>query len=129
VKLKEEFQEKAKKVFNEELKDILKNNDGSIEEVVWTQYVPYFNDGDACEFSVNEAVLKLKDSEYDEGNCYYDLYDQTLSKKQELILDNVNELILSNTLEDALKDMFGEHSLVKYIVKTGKFEVEDWDHD
>lgn len=27
--------------------------------IVWTQYVPYFNDGDPCVFSVHEAELKV----------------------------------------------------------------------
>jgi hypothetical protein len=31
--------------------------------VVWTQYAHYFNDGDPCEFSVNEAELKVDPSQ------------------------------------------------------------------
>jgi hypothetical protein len=27
--------------------------------IVWCQYTPYFNDGDPCEFRVNEAELKV----------------------------------------------------------------------
>lgn len=32
--------------------------------IVWTQYTPYFNDGDACTFSVNEMELKVNASEF-----------------------------------------------------------------
>ena len=28
----------------------------------WTQYTPYFNDGDTCEFSLNEYSVKLTDA-------------------------------------------------------------------
>lgn len=30
-----------------------------VESVRWTQYTPYFNDGDPCEFSTHELYLKL----------------------------------------------------------------------
>jgi hypothetical protein len=30
-----------------------------IRSVVWTQYTPYFNDGDTCEFSVHEFDVNL----------------------------------------------------------------------
>lgn len=30
-----------------------------IKQVHWTQYTPYFNDGEACEFSVNEFNFQL----------------------------------------------------------------------
>jgi hypothetical protein len=29
------------------------------EAITWTQYTPYFTDGDTCEFGVNEMCLKL----------------------------------------------------------------------
>lgn len=32
-----------------------------IESVYWTQYTPYFNDGDSCEFSVHESHFNLVD--------------------------------------------------------------------
>lgn len=32
-----------------------------IESVFWTQYTPYFNDGDACTFSVNDIYFNLYD--------------------------------------------------------------------
>lgn len=42
-----------------------------IEHVHWTQYTPYFNDGEACEFEVNDICYKLWDDEEWE-NDYYD---------------------------------------------------------
>ena len=31
-----------------------------VEEIAWSQYAPYFNDGDACEFSVNAPCFHAK---------------------------------------------------------------------
>lgn len=30
-----------------------------VDGVIWTQYTPYFNDGDACEFGVNDPAVIL----------------------------------------------------------------------
>ncbi|WP_074344742.1 hypothetical protein [Mycobacteroides abscessus] len=39
-----------------------------VVSVRWTQYTPYFNDGDACTFSVHEARTKLVDTDEDAGD-------------------------------------------------------------
>ena len=36
----------------------------------WTQYTPYFNDGESCEFSVNEFCFHILDDEDDEIEAY-----------------------------------------------------------
>lgn len=38
--------------------------------VHWTQYTPYFNDGDSCEFGVNEMCYHILDDEDDEIEPY-----------------------------------------------------------
>jgi hypothetical protein len=46
-----------------------------IEAIKWRQYTPYFNDGDACEFSIHGASVKLSetfgfsedDGDYEDG--------------------------------------------------------------
>jgi len=38
----------------------------------WTQYTPYFNDGDTCEFSVHEFCFHILADEDDEIDSYYD---------------------------------------------------------
>lgn len=35
--------------------------------VRWTQYTPYFNDGEACTFDVNDARTKLIDTDEEDG--------------------------------------------------------------
>lgn len=125
-KLKEDFQKKARKVFDEEFAGLVQNVPGVVG-VKWTQYAPYFNDGEACEFSVNEPVLVLETSEEDAG--YWDLYEQDLDKKQKEALESVSELIQSSEMEDVLKDMFGDDAEVNYSVATGEFTTEHCEHD
>lgn len=54
--LQKKFQESAQTLFKETTKEFFDKNPG-ITGVVWTQYTPYFNDGDTCEFSVHEATF------------------------------------------------------------------------
>lgn len=125
-KLKEDFQKKARKVFDEEFAGLVKNIPG-VKGVMWQQYAPYFNDGEACEFSVHEPVLILETSEEDAS--YWDLYEQDLTKEQEEAFDSVYEIIQSSEMEDVLKDMFGDDCTVTYDVKTGEFTSEYQEHD
>jgi hypothetical protein len=46
-----------------------------VEKVFWTQFSPYFNDGEPCEFSVHDIELKLFGEEDDEEGSF--LYDQS----------------------------------------------------
>ena len=54
--LRKEFQTQAQNAFKEVVKEFFNTNTG-INLVTWTQYTPYFNDGEACEFSVGEAYF------------------------------------------------------------------------
>jgi len=50
-----------------------------VEAIKWRQYTPYFNDGDACEFGINEPYVKFvgqdDGGDYDDGfiDTSYDL--------------------------------------------------------
>lgn len=43
-----------------------------VEQIFWTQYTPWFNDGDTCEFSVSEPMIVMVEDEdedkYTEGS-------------------------------------------------------------
>lgn len=43
-----------------------------IKAIGWTQYTPYFNDGDECIFSVREPQLLLAESQKDDEEDYED---------------------------------------------------------
>lgn len=41
-----------------------------IEYITWTQYTPYFNDGDECVFSVHDMFMKLTNDDYEVCHPY-----------------------------------------------------------
>lgn len=74
--LNSQMQEKSKLLMKEAFRDFLGKYDEIVENIFWTQYTPHFNDGEACEFSVNDVFILLKD---DEDACDYEgssLYSQ-----------------------------------------------------
>jgi hypothetical protein len=56
AEMQRKFQEQAQALFKEITKEFFDKNPG-ITGVVWTQYTPYFNDGDTCEFSVGDPTF------------------------------------------------------------------------
>lgn len=51
------LREEAKVAIKEEFKNFFAKHP-QVESIVWTQYAPYFNDGDACVFRVHEFSFK-----------------------------------------------------------------------
>src|SRR5688572_125580 len=56
--IKKRMKDGGERLVGEHLKELLAAHP-KIEAVKWTQYTPYFNDGDPCVFSVNEPDFKL----------------------------------------------------------------------
>ena len=72
--LKKSHIETSKKVFHGAVSAFFKMYP-EIGSITWTQYTPYFNDGDTCEFSVHDVnFLSTKDTE-DEDLDLRDLYE------------------------------------------------------
>lgn len=74
--LNKQMREKSKDLMKEAFRDFLGKYDEVVENIYWTQYTPHFNDGEACEFGVNDVFILLKD---DEEACEYEgssLYDK-----------------------------------------------------
>ena len=79
LNMKKEYMKKIKKDGQEVVKNLLKDffkDNTLVKSVKWTQYTPYFMDGDPCVFSVNEASLKVDDITYLRNN----LKDYCLAK-------------------------------------------------
>lgn len=66
LKIKEEYNKKVRKegegIVKNMLADFLAEHP-DIEHIKWDQYTPYFNDGEPCTFSVNEAYVKFNDAD------------------------------------------------------------------
>ncbi|MEV0470735.1 hypothetical protein [Streptomyces prunicolor] len=131
-------------------------DDPTIIEFGWTQYTPYFNDGEVCEFSANELWVRTT-AETDTEDREYDDYDLTLwdhpslgrekyeyvgegwnrqcipvayegqDEKRYYRVKALNEVITSGAYETALLDAFGDHALVT--VRKDGIEVESYEHD
>lgn len=88
----------------------------------WTQYTPFFNDGDECTFSVN--------SDYPEVNGHWEFQEEVNNmfpkEDWDQVVERVSE-ILRLIPEDIMLDMFGDHSEVT-VTKEG-VEVTYYDHD
>ncbi len=135
-KLQEEGQAALKEVFKEVF-----NTHPRLKSIVWTEFTPYFNDGDVCTFRVHDFdvhISDVQDEEYNEnynesideyhfGESVFHLGD--LSKEdQEIgaILKDVQKLE-SELPNDVLESVFGDHC--KIVATPEKFIVEEYDHD
>jgi hypothetical protein len=73
-KLQAEFQVTAKALFNETTKQFFEINPG-IKAFVWTQYSPFFNDGEECTFGVNAVTFTNAEGEDLEDVSPYGEYE------------------------------------------------------
>lgn len=108
-----------------------------IKSVSWTQYSPYFNDGDACTFSVHDVYFATDDNEdwedYREidntnvfSGCIYDVRKQKfLTKEQIEICEKLDAMIACN--EDFMESMYGDGVMV--ILRPSGIETQNHDHD
>jgi hypothetical protein len=124
--------------------------------LVWNQYTPYFNDGDPCEFGVNEVRVLVGETESSVDHEYgdaslstYDLYTKSGAYVGEwpdrhMDLDGTTWVELPNgasardiyvaltdlktsAWEDVCRTNFGDHAEVT-ATRRG-FSVEFYEHD
>lgn len=116
------------------------NQSKRIESVGWTQYTPYFNDGEECEFSVH---LKDLDELLINGKRLWDFDDEgdfislrlgypsepnpNLDQFEHDLLNDIHT-VLNQITEDFYKDLFGDHCQVT-IYKDGRIQVDEYEHD
>jgi hypothetical protein len=137
--LQQEFQTTAQQLFKETTKEFFELNP-MVNAIVWTQYTPYFNDGDTCEFSVGCATFTNSDGsdirwgEYngdEEGVWCYgaDCYNEETPPEgfDSDLCDSFDSMIQSAEMQDVMKAMFGDH--VQVIATREGFDVNDHDHD
>ncbi|QNK01721.1 hypothetical protein [Dyella telluris] len=104
-----------------------------VKALCWTQYVPYFNDGEECVFSVNglnySVVDERENHHYGEGWLEVTSYRQCeeVSADTHLALNELENLLTSGPMEDTLQAIFGSHA--KITVTSAGVEVEEYDHD
>lgn len=129
---RKEYQKKGQKILQTAFTQFF-NENPDIKTITWTQYTPYFNDGDECIFSVHDFYGSSKELGIGDFNSPYDLEDdedgelgafEYGSKEHDRIQKFAR---LLNPLEDVFKELFDDHV---YVVATKNgFESEEYSHD
>jgi hypothetical protein len=91
--------------------------------VRWTQYTPWFNDGDPCVFGVNEPEFKI------EGVCE-DEFEYAYSLKKNEGAEGIRELsdkIQDDDLREVMLAAFDDH--VEVVVTRGSIVTSVYQHD
>lgn len=127
-------QEKGKEAFKDRLKDLFEKH-SNLEWLSWSQYIPSFNDGDACSFTLGELRFGASDINIDnKDEDIYDEEDGTDLWSYGSIDNNKNTSLykdlsdLENDLsahDDVLEAVFGAN--VKIYVTPKGIEISDYD--
>lgn len=124
--LRQEMVEAAEHLLRTGFKSLFDEYEG-LNSIGWTQYTPYFNDGDPCVFLVNNERLYINgvnpwDAE-DEDYKSLVLTDDEMTRISEKAVQ------LLGCFEDRdLLQLFGDHCLVT-IKDNGEADVETYDHE
>lgn len=151
--LRARFQVKAQELFKQTTKEFFDKNPG-ITAVIWTQYTPYFNDGDTCEFSVHDPYFTNANEEQMEDITRWGEYEgneEGVWSEAEYVLTSTGEyasnhraemnlqgidvasisrfsrLLQSSEMEEVLQETFGDH--VRIVATRNGFNIDDCDHD
>lgn len=143
--VKAEFSKRATAEFTKAINQIFVEYP-QLETIAWTQYSPYFNDGEECTFSVHASTFS--NAPADEFNLWGEFEDveQAQEKQYWAIGDNwydnehiaapeglaavhseFDRILQSSEFEDILHEMFGNH--VKVICTKTGIDTEEHDHD
>jgi hypothetical protein len=124
------FQEEAQEVVKPTLQEFMRAHP-AIKAVGWSQYTPYFNDGDACTFRVNDLYASTKDERSDslyDDDCWNELWGEPpegYTPEDWEALKELNKAMQG--MEAELEAVFGDH--VQVIVTAEGVEVEEHEHD
>lgn len=149
--LEQKYQSKMQEYMKGLTKKFFEENP-QITAFTWTQYTPYFNDGEECTFSRHEILAtncpleEIEDVRYEEyvgdtegifvsnfstGTFKTPYYKETVEAITQAGVDvaAVRKFInlLGSIDDDVYCEMFGDH--VKVIAHTGGFNIEDHEHD
>ena len=114
----------VKEAFLEAYNEVFKKYP-NIESFSWTQYTPYFNDGDECTFSAQTEYPQLTftdgteiDINYGEGDADAEVVAKEIAAVK---------TFLAQFDESDYEEMFGDH--VRVVVSRKGAKIEGYDHD
>lgn len=92
----------------------------NLEAFQWTQYTPYFNDGDECVFGVNECYYLKKI-----GN---EEFTDSYTKEEDQVISNEINSILGQIDNDSMRTMFGDHIEIE-LYRDSTLKINEYDHE
>ena len=119
--VKKQLEIEGRQAFLEESNDIFKEYP-RLESFGWTQYTPYFNDGDECTFGIRSEVFLNGSDPYE---------DEEVSNLTPTEVDNIRrsvETLITALPSQSMKDIFGDHMSV-VVYRSGKIDTEEYSHD
>lgn len=129
----------GKAAVNEQLNALFETHP-TLQGVRWTQYTPYFNDGDPCEFGLHEIHYTIKKEEERTGSADEQrtaaedgdedadwLYPSAYGEGDDDALDIAMREFERDRLSDAYEAAFGDH--VEVIATRSGIEVNEYSHD
>ncbi len=122
----------------EELRPLLEAvlTDPLIKEIGWTQYTPYFNDGDVCEFGISEPWCRTVRDQEDEDRWSLTMYSHktfsAFENDPEMVASERTAIAFCNAIEggqfeDVLLEAFGDHAEVT--VRKSGISINFYQHD
>lgn len=120
AEFQKELTEFGKAALSEEFKKVFDAHP-EIKAIRWTQYTPYFNDGETCEFSRHDLEVRLTDTAEDEFESSWSAKTPELKKAFSAVRP------LKGIDEEIYEAVFGDHCQVT-ATREG-FEVEEYEHD
>jgi hypothetical protein len=146
----EELQKQMVDDFNALIKDEAKSffeKYPEVRAIAWTQYTPYFNDGDPCEFSVGDPHIILYEEEdneeledispYDGHSAYAikSIVKDTQEQREKNGVGWITPVFYQHFIEftqftknvDLMERVFGDHATV-YLTRDGS-TVCEYNHD
>ncbi len=125
--------EAGKKEFTEKSKVLFEKNPG-LESFAWTQYTPYFNDGDTCRFSAHidkPDINGVDGGDIDSGEEWSNVQRTMITVREpsiEYMLQEPVANFLCQFNEREFKKMFGDHTKVT-VHRDGTVDTDECSHD
>lgn len=123
---KKQIEAEGKAALQADFKEFFEKNP-TIEALRWSQYTPYFNDGDACVFSVNDPTIKVQGVEgggdYDDGFSDVRYWGEGIPDADKA----THEFWKQVSSDEIFQTVFGDHAQVTATREA--ITVEEYSHD
>jgi len=145
-KIRSEINKTSKEIFDEFCKNIFFKY-SKLNSFSWSQYTPYFNDGDVCVFSVYTDYLKINGQPAEESDWFSEktitdwgkwnpkkkIYENRLSKDNDKFdseLRAANDEIVDflNLFDnDFFQENYGDHAEIT--ITPNGLNIQEYDHE